>query len=237
MLAVALLMVGMAYAPARADTGASLLFLVQIDDIPGKGHALFSNRSGTEFVVAQGLSVVPLLGCDGGACLPARPARIETLRAGQWVTWSRGSLATLAASTKSLSSQRTTTIRLRPVLPAHDGLAAVVGPLTTFDFRPKTGVRLSGSIYVRPTLANGFADTFRAGRGNITVQVTPAVAGRRILLEDAGVDGTRLIAKITTDRRGRATFGGDFRSVSILSVTVKPTPGRAGWQIRLLPAA
>lgn len=234
------MVVALMLTPASAqaeDNATSLLFLVQTDDVAGKGNSVISNQAGTHYVVAQDFPVVPLFGCDGDGCISTRPARIEILRARGWVTWSSGSLAELRSSKKSLSSRRTTTITLRPVLPAHDRLAAVAGPATTFDFRPRTGVRLSGSAYIRPSRANGFMDVFRPGRGTITVQVTPAAVGRRIVIRDAGVDGDSLLAQMTTDARGRATFRGNLSSVSVLDISVRPTPKRAGWQIRLAPSA
>ena len=72
---------------------------------------------------------------------------------------------------------------------------------------------------------------------SITPRVAPAAAGRRIVIRDAGVDGDSLLAKMTTDARGRATFRGNLSSVSVLDISVRPTPKRAGWQIRLAPSA
>jgi hypothetical protein len=228
---------GILTAPARADSTTDLRVLPRWSYVGGEGQPLVTNEAGTGLIAAYKTRVIPWISCPGDDCLPARPARMEVLNNGTWMTWSSGTLSELADPSRSLTSNRTATIQVRPVLPAHEGLPEVIGPPFSMAFLPGTTVRVTGTAYIPGTRANDYEAQFRPGRGSITLQLTPAAVGRKILLKDVGVPGYPVVRELTTDARGRATFRGDLSGVTILDITVVPTKKLAGWNIGLMRPA
>lgn len=229
----ALVSTGLLTVPARADSTTDLRVFPRWSSFGGKGDPLVTNEEATGLVAAYRTRVTPWILCSGDDCLPTRPARVEILKNGTWVTWSSGTLSQLADPSRSLTSKRTATIQVRPVLPAHEGLSEVIGPPFSMTFLPGTTVRITGTAYIPGTKANGYEAQFRPGRGSITLQLTPAAVGRKIVLKDVGVGPHVVVRELTTDARGRATFRGDLSGVTTLDVTVLPTKKLAGWNITL----
>lgn len=224
---------GILTAPAHADVTTDLRVLPRWSSEATPGHRVVPNDQLTRLVAAHGVPITPWISCLGETCLPTRPARIEMLRGSTWVTWSTGTLAELEDPTRKLTSKTTATILLRAVLPAHESLPETVGSTYTLSFLPGTSVRISGPGYIPASKANDYTALFRPWDTSITVQITPAAPGRKVLLNDFGVEGHPLIAELTTDSRGRATFRGDLSGVTTLEITVLPTKKRAGWYIDL----
>jgi hypothetical protein len=230
---VGLVSTGILTGPAQADVTTDLRVLSRWSSEATPGHRVIPNDQMTGIVAANGVPLTPWVLCSGETCLPSRPARIEMLRGSTWVTWSTGTLAELADPTRMLTSKTTAKRVLRAVLPAHDSLPEAVSPTYTLSFLPSTSVRISGPGYIPASKANNYTALFRPEVTSITVQITPAASGRKILLQDVGVEGWPLVAELTTDARGRATFRGDLSGVTTLDITVAPTKKLAGWYITL----
>ena len=234
-LLVAVPMGGMA---AADTTSTETAFFTQIRwaAIVQEGNPLTSSAQDLGLVISRGFPVAPAVYCGGPACDPERPVRIEVFTQGAWQPWATGTLAQLTDSEKPLTSNRNQTMQVRSVAPAHNELPELTSLPWTLRFLPGTSVTVSGSAIIKPTPANGNTWQFRPGRGTVTVAVTPPAAGRVVELRDTMVEGYPLITGGTTDARGRVTLRSDLTKVNQVTVTVLPSPKRAGWHIDAVPA-
>ncbi len=237
---LALLVAGPMSGMAAADTPSTeTSFFTQIRwlTIAQEGTPLATSAENLGMVISRGFPVAPAVHCGGPACDPERPVRIEVFTQGAWQTWASGTLAQLTDSAKELTSNRNETMRVRSVAPAHNELPELTSLPWTLRFLPGTSVTVSGIATIRPTPVNGETWQFRPARGTVTVALTPPASGRVVELRDTMVLGHPLIARGTTDSRGRVTLRSDFTKVNQVTVTVLPSPKRAGWHIDAVPLA
>lgn len=224
-----------ATAPATADDATSLLIGIRWAGSTDKGDPVVASTTKRRIVAAYGALLTPFVVCTGPDCDPGRPARIEILDRGTWKPWSSGTLAELSNGEKVLTAKRTTSIVVRSTLPAHGTMPSLSSLRWSIRFLPGTTVAISGTTVIKASPANDYQWQFRPGPGTVTVNVTPAAAGRVLELRDSMVEGYPLIARVTTDARGQATITDDFTDVKTLAITVVPTVNRAGWNAYASP--
>lgn len=201
-----------------------------------QGNPLTVSTAKKRMIVAHGVKLMPTIFCSGDACDPQRPARIEILRAGIWQSWATGSLEQLADSYKVMTSKRTTSLLVRSVLPAYGELPQLTSARWSVRFLPGTTVAISGSAIITASPSNDHTWQFRPGTGTVAITVSPAAAGRKVELRDAGVEGYPLLGTGKTDTSGRVSITADFTGTALLTVTVLPTRDRAGWYVDASPA-
>jgi hypothetical protein len=203
----------------------------------GVGYGPFGDRGSpvvsldsSTMVAATGTALRPFVFCSGGECDGTRPARIEIERAGAWVSWRSGSLSDLEESGRSLPSKGVVVVR--SFMPVHEGLAERVSNTITITFLPATRVTTTGKALIKTRAA---AWEFRPSAKAITLRLTPAAAGRRVMVRDSGVEGWPVIGQGRTNSRGQVSVKVDLTRITNLTVTVMPTKSRAGWEVLALP--
>lgn len=223
--------------PAEAEETTTLQLIMRWQGSQERGNHFTTSVMTRRIVASVGVAFSPLLSCSGPDCDPARPGRVEVLRRGTWKTWTTGTLAELEESSRRITSRKPTTFIVRSVLSAHDGSPAITSARWKLSYHAKTNVSISGSTIIKPTPANFYEWQFRPGPGSVTVQVSPATAGRVVEIRDTLKDGYPLLATASTNSAGRATVSGDFSDVALLNITVLPNRLRAGWYVGAMPLA
>lgn len=227
-MALIALQAGVLAPMARAADDAQIRILPRWGSAPA-GDPIVDNATGTGIVVARGFQIMLWISCIGEtACEAERPARVEIQRGGSWVTWSSGTLREIEERPRQFTSKRSVLLRFRAILPAHQGQRELISPEYTVRYLPGAQVDISGSAYIPAEQTDDYRPQLRPS-GTITVRLTPAAAGRTVEFHDVSVVGWPLIAKATTDRRGRATIRGGFAGVATMRITLVPTATHAGW--------